>query len=235
MQNEHNTRQPLPEQKNPIKFNTSSVKTKFAAYQLVMVQSKIQALIAKEVEAIQNIPIDGIIQNAIEIIYEQVHVKHGKVVVSGMGKAGQIGVNIATTLASTGTPAIFLHPSESQHGDLGMVQENDILLLISNSGKTREIIELEHLVKRIYPEIKIIGLTGNPEGELANFSDVTLLTGNPKEICPLGLAPTTSTTVMTVVGDVLVVLMEEKIGFTKEQYALRHHSGYLGSKARGNE
>ncbi len=235
MQNEHNTRQPQPEQKNPIKFNTSSVKTKFAAYQLVMVQSKIQALIAKEVEAIQNIPIDGIIQNAIEIIYEQVHVKHGKVVVSGMGKAGQIGVNIATTLASTGTPAIFLHPSESQHGDLGMVQENDILLLISNSGKTREIIELEHLVKRIYPEIKIIGLTGNPEGELANFSDVTLLTGNPKEICPLGLAPTTSTTVMTVVGDVLVVLMEEKIGFTKEQYALRHHSGYLGSKARGNE
>jgi arabinose-5-phosphate isomerase len=200
-----------------------------------MVQSKIQALIAKEVEAIQNIPIDGIIQNAIELIHEQVHVKRGKLVVSGMGKAGQIGVNIATTLASTGTPAIFLHPSESQHGDLGMVQENDILLLISNSGKTREIIELEHLVKRIYPEIKIIGLTGNPEGELANFSDVTLLTGNPKEICPLGLAPTTSTTVMTVVGDVLVVLMEEKIGFTKEQYALRHHSGYLGSKARGNE
>lgn len=200
-----------------------------------MVQSKIQDLINKEVEAIQNIPIDGIIQNAIELIHEQVHVKRGKVVVSGMGKAGQIGVNIATTLASTGTPAIFLHPSESQHGDLGMVQENDILLLISNSGKTREIIELEHLVKRIYPEIKIIGLTGNPEGELANFSDVTLLTGNPKEICPLGLAPTTSTTVMTVVGDVLVVLMEEKIEFTKEQYALRHHSGYLGSKARGNE
>jgi arabinose-5-phosphate isomerase len=82
-----------------------------------MVQSKIQALIAKEVEAIQNIPIDGIIQNAIELIHEQVHVKRGKLVVSGMGKAGQIGVNIATTLASTGTPAIFLHPSESQHGD----------------------------------------------------------------------------------------------------------------------
>ena len=97
-----------------------------------MVQSKIQALIAKEVEAIKNIPIDGIIQNAIELIHEQVHVKRGKLVVSGMGKAGQIGVNIATTLASTGTPAIFLHPSESQHGDLGMVQENDILLLISN-------------------------------------------------------------------------------------------------------
>mgnify|MGYP000539204019 CR=1 FL=1 len=168
---------------------------------------------------------------SVELIYQS----KGRVIITGIGKSAIIATKIVATLNSTGTPAIFLHPSESQHGDLGMVQENDILLLISNSGKTREIIELEHLVKRIYPEIKIIGLTGNPEGELANFSDVTLLTGNPKEICPLGLAPTTSTTVMTVVGDVLVVLMEEKIGFTKEQYALRHHSGYLGSKARGNE
>jgi arabinose-5-phosphate isomerase len=200
-----------------------------------MVQSKIQDLIRKEVEAIQNIPIDGIIEKAIDLIYQQVHQKSGKVIVSGMGKAGQIGVNIATTLSSTGTPAIFMHPSEAQHGDLGMVQENDIFIMISNSGKTREIIELEYLIHRIFPEMKIIGLTGNDQTDLAKFSDVTLYTGHPEEICPLGLAPTTSTTVMTVVGDVLVVLMEEKIGFTKEQYALRHHSGYLGSKARGDE
>lgn len=200
-----------------------------------MVKSKIQALIEKEVNAIQNIPVDGIIQNAVNLIFEQVHQKAGKVIVSGMGKAGQIGVNIATTLSSTGTPAIFMHPSEAQHGDLGIAQENDIFIMISNSGKTREIVELEFLIKRIYPNIKIIGLTGNPEGDLAKFSDVALLTGNPAEICPLGLAPTTSTTVMTVVGDVLVVLLMEKIGFTKEQYALRHHSGYLGSKARGDE
>lgn len=200
-----------------------------------MIQSKIKDLINKEIEAIQNIPIDGIIQQAVDLIYEQVHQKHGKVVISGMGKAGQIGHNIATTLSSTGTPTIFLHPSEAQHGDLGVVQANDVLLLISNSGKTREIIELEHLAKRLHPEIKIIGLTGNPEGPLAQFSDITLSTGNPKEICPLGLTPTTSTTVMSVVGDVLVVLLMERIGFTKEEYAKRHHSGYLGSRARGDE
>ena len=153
--------------------------------------------------------------------------------ISGMGKAGQIGVNIATTLSSTGTPAVFLHPSESQHGDLGIVQKNDILILISNSGKTREIVELEILVKRMFPDIKIIGLTGNLDGELAKFSEVVLYTGAPKEVCPLGLAPTTSTTTMTVIGDIIIVLLMKKIGFTIEEYAKRHHSGYLGSKARG--
>ncbi len=197
-----------------------------------MIQTKIKDIIDREVEAIRNIPVDGIIEGAVKLIHEQVHQKNGKVVISGMGKAGQIGHNIATTLSSTGTPAIFLHPSEAQHGDLGMIQSNDILFLISNSGKTREIIELEYLVKNIYPEIKIIGLTGNPEGEMADFCDVLLSTGNPKEVCPLGLAPTTSTTVMTVVGDILVVMMMEKIEFSKEEYAKRHHSGYLGRKAR---
>jgi arabinose-5-phosphate isomerase len=197
-----------------------------------MIKDKIQSLIAKEIEAIQNIPIDGVIEKAVALIYEQVHIKKGKVIVSGMGKAGQIGVNIATTLSSTGTPAVFLHPSESQHGDLGMVQENDILFLISNSGRTREIVELEFLAKNLHREIKIIGLTGHPDGTLAEFADVLLYTGNPKEICPLGLTPTTSTTTMTVVGDLLVILMMERIGFTKEEYAKRHHSGYLGEKAR---
>ncbi len=200
-----------------------------------MIQEKIKQLLQKEIEAIQNIPVDGVIEKAIDLIYQQVHQKNGKVVVSGMGKAGQIGVNIATTLSSTGTPAIFLHPAESQHGDLGIVQANDVLLLISNSGKTREIVEMEFLVKRLHPNIKIIGLTGNGKGNLSQFSDVLLHTGGPEEICPLGLTPTTSTTVMSVVGDILVVLLMEKIGFTKEQYALRHHSGYLGEKARGGK
>lgn len=197
-----------------------------------MVTSRIQAIIEQEIQAIRNIPIDGVIEKAVELIHEQVHQKGGKVVVSGMGKAGQIGVNIATTLSSTGTPAIFLHPAESQHGDLGMVQPNDIMILISNSGKTREIVEMEHLVKALYPHIKIIGLTGSITGDLAQFSDVLLYTGDPKEVCPLGLAPTTSTTVMTIVGDVLVVMMMERINFTKEEYAKRHHSGYLGVQAR---
>ena len=193
----------------------------------------IQDIINREANAIKNISNDASFEKAVNLIHEQVHNKGGKVVISGMGKAGQIGVNIATTLSSTGTPAVFLHPSESQHGDLGIVQKNDVLILISNSGKTREIVELEVLVKRLYSDVKIIGLTGNLEGDLAKSSDVVLYTGAPEEVCPLGLTPTTSTTAMTVIGDVVIVLLMQKIGFTKEEYAKRHHSGYLGSKARG--
>ena len=196
------------------------------------IKEQLKHLIQQEVNAIENIPIDGKIEHAIALIYEQVHQKNGKVVITGMGKAGQIGNNIATTLSSTGTTAVFLHPSEAQHGDLGIVQQHDVLIMISNSGKTREIIELEQLVKRLHPNIKIIGLTGSDDSPLAQFADVLLYTGNPKEICPLGLTPTTSTTVMTVVGDLLVVLLMQKIGFTKAEYSKRHHSGYLGQKAR---
>ena len=186
----------------------------------------------KEIEAIQNIPIDGIIEPVIDIIHNRVHKKGGKLIISGMGKAGQIGMNIATTLSSTGTPSVFIHPSEAQHGDLGVVQKNDVLLLISNSGKTREILEFNYLVKRLHNNIPVISLSGNETSPLTDISDISLYTGNPKEICPLGLTPTTSTTVMTVVGDILVVGMMEKINFTKEEYAKRHHSGYLGQKAK---
>jgi len=195
---------------------------------------KINDLLEQEIKAIQNIPVDVSILQAVDLIYEYVHLRRGKLIVSGMGKAGQIGMNIATTMSSTGTPSVFLHPSESQHGDLGIIQDNDILFLISNSGKTREILELEFLAKNLVPDIKIISLTGNPKGEMQQFSDVTLFTGNPKEICPLGFTPTTSTTVMTVLGDILVVLLMEKIGFTKEEYSKRHHGGYLGQKSKQN-
>ena len=198
-------------------------------------QEKIKTLIAREVEAIQNIPVNGQIEASLNLIYKQVHTAHGKLVVSGMGKAGQIGYNIATTFSSTGTPAVFLHPSEAQHGDLGIIQKDDVLLLISNSGKTRELIELVHLSRRLYSEIPIITLTGHPENELSSHSNANINTGNPTEICPLGLTPTTSTTTMTVIGDVMVALMMEKINFSKEEYAKRHHSGYLGQKSRGDE
>ncbi|MBM78759.1 MAG: iron dicitrate transport regulator FecR [Crocinitomicaceae bacterium] len=195
-------------------------------------KSKIKELINKEIEAIQNIPIDGIIEPVVDIIHNRVHKKEGKLIISGMGKAGQIGLNIATTLSSTGTPSVFIHPSEAQHGDLGVVQKNDVLLLISNSGKTREILEFNYLVKRLHNNIPVISLSGKEKSPLTDISDISLFTGNPKEICPLGLTPTTSTTVMTVVGDILVVSLMEKINFTKEEYAKRHHSGYLGQKAK---
>ena len=188
--------------------------------------------IDQEVKAIKNIPINGIIENVIDVIFQNVHLKNGKVVVSGMGKAGQIGMNIATTLSSTGTPAVSIHPSEAQHGDLGLLQKNDVLLLISNSGKTREILEFIDLAKNLYNNIPVISLTGDQNSPLAKVSNECLFTGNPKEICPLGLTPTTSTTVMTVVGDILVVSMMKKIKFSKEDYAKRHHIGYLGKKAK---
>ena len=192
----------------------------------------IKKYIEEEVKAIKNIPVDGIIEEVVNIIFQKVHIDNGKVIISGMGKAGQIGMNIATTLSSTGTPAAFIHPSEAQHGDLGLIQKNDVLILISNSGKTREIIEFQELANQLYNNLTVIALTGDINSKLAKVSDECLFTGNPKEICPLGLTPTTSTTVMTVVGDILVVSMMKKINFSKKDYAKRHHSGYLGEKAK---
>ncbi len=195
---------------------------------------KIAKLIRKEVDSILKIPINESIPTAVDLIHGRVHQKGGKLVFSGMGKAGQVGHNIATTLSSTGTPSVFLHASEAQHGDLGVIQKNDVLFLISNSGKTTEIIQLVQLAKALYEDIPVICLTGHPENELGRIADIVLSTGEPEEICPLELTPTTSTTVMTVIGDVLVVLLMEKINFTKEDYAKRHHSGYLGEKSRAD-
>src|SRR5665811_1841107 len=124
----------------------------------------IRKVIEHEAQAIRNIPIDDGFVKAIELIYQQVHQQNGKLVASGMGKAGQIALNIATTFSSTGTPAVFLHPSDSQHGDLGVIQKNDVLLLISNSGKTREIIELVELANNLYANLPLIVISSDPEG-----------------------------------------------------------------------
>ncbi|MFV0268856.1 MAG: SIS domain-containing protein [Draconibacterium sp.] len=192
----------------------------------------IKKVIEDEAQAIRNIPVSDGMLTAIELIYERVHQKKGKLVTSGMGKAGQIALNYATTFSSTGTPAVFLHPSESQHGDLGVLQENDVLLVISNSGKTREIIELIDLAENLHEGLPLIVISSNPDGVLAQNADAFIFTGNPKEVCLLGLSPTTSTSVMTVIGDALVVSMMKKFGFTNEEYARRHHGGYLGDKSR---
>lgn len=200
-----------------------------------MNHEEIRAILQQEASAILQIPVTEHFEKAIRLIVENVHTKGGKLVISGMGKAGQIGQNMATTFCSTGTPAIFLHPSEAQHGDLGILQNNDLLLLITNSGKTREIIELIDLARGLYPQIPLIVITGNKESILAKEANVLLATGNPKEVCPLDLTPTTSTTVMTVMGDILVVGTMKRIGFTTGEYAKRHHGGYLGYKSRNAE
>ena len=194
--------------------------------------NEIVSLLKHEAEAVQNIPVSDSFIKAVDLIYQKVHVEGGKVIASGMGKAGQIAENIATTLSSTGTPAVYLHPSEAQHGDLGVIRENDLLIVLSNSGKTREIIELVELTHNLYEKVPLIVITGNPEGELPKIAEVSIFTGNPKEVCALGLTPTTSTTTMTVIGDILVVLEMKKIGFSHADYAKRHHGGYLGQKSR---
>lgn len=194
--------------------------------------SSIKELIAKEAQAVMSIPITDGFEKAVELIVDHVYLRKGKLVTSGMGKAGQIAMNIATTFCSTGIPAVFLHPSEAQHGDLGILQENDLLLCISNSGKTREIVELTALAHTLNPDLKFIVITSNPSSPLALEATVCLSTGNPKEVCPLGMTPTTSTTVMTVIGDALVVETMKRTGFTIEDYSKRHHGGYLGEKSR---
>lgn len=194
--------------------------------------NEVKNIFEAEANAVLNIPVSENFSKACDLIYEAVHVNKGKVVASGMGKAGQIALNIATTFSATGTPAVFLHPSDAQHGDLGVIQQYDILLLVSNSGKTLEIIELCDLTKNLGYNLKIIVITGNPDSDLGNLADITISTGHPQEVCPLGLTPTTSTTVMTVIGDALVVILMKRIGFTAAQYAKRHHGGYLGIKSR---
>lgn len=196
------------------------------------IKQKMQEILDAECRAIKSIPVTDEYEHAVALIVHQVKELGGKLVTSGMGKAGQIAMNIATTFASTGIPAVTLHPSEAQHGDLGILQPNDVMLLLSNSGKTTEIVELVSLARNLYPQLKFIVITGNDRSELALLADVCLYTGGAPEVCPLGLTPTTSTTMMTVIGDVLVVNTMLATGFTKQEYAKRHHGGYLGQKSR---
>ncbi len=152
----------------------------------------------------------------------------GRIVVIGMGKSGHVGGKIAATLASTGTPAFFLHPGEANHGDLGMITYRDIALAISNSGETAEIVSLLPLIKNL--QIPLIGMTGNPNSTLAKRADIHLNIGVDQEACPLGLAPTSSTTATLVMGDALALTLLEAKGFTAQDYARYHPAGNLGKR-----
>ncbi|MGP3208220.1 arabinose-5-phosphate isomerase KdsD [Serratia marcescens] len=152
----------------------------------------------------------------------------GKVVVMGMGKSGHIGCKIAATFASTGTPSFFVHPAEASHGDLGMVTPQDIVLAISNSGESSEILALIPVLKR--QQITLICMTNNPESSMGKAADIHLCIKVPQEACPLGLAPTTSTTATLVMGDALAVALLKARGFTQEDFALSHPGGALGRK-----
>src|SRR5580692_11967074 len=150
----------------------------------------------------------------------------GRVIVSGMGKSGLVGRKIAATLASTGTPAYFIHPAEASHGDLGALTNADALLMLSNSGETRELSDLVTYAKRF--SIPVIGIASRAESSLLQAADVPLVLPKAREACPMGLAPTTSTTLMLVLGDALAVALMERRGFTPDQYRDFHPGGSLG-------
>ncbi|HGN0446497.1 TPA: arabinose-5-phosphate isomerase KdsD [Proteus mirabilis] len=152
----------------------------------------------------------------------------GRVIVMGMGKSGHIGHKIAATFASTGTPSFFVHPGEASHGDLGMVTEKDIVLAISNSGEASEILALIPVLKR--KQILLICMTRSPQSTMGKAADIHLCIKVPKEACPLGLAPTTSTTATLVMGDALAIALLRARGFTAEDFALSHPGGALGRK-----
>src|SRR5580765_6421086 len=152
----------------------------------------------------------------------------GRVVVSGMGKSGHVARKIAATLASTGTPAFFVHPGEASHGDLGMITQKDVVLALSNSGETDELLAILPLVKR--QGVPLILMTGNPDSSLAAMADVHLDVSVPEEACPLGLAPTASTTAALVMGDALAIALLEARVFTDEDFARSHPAGMLGRR-----
>ncbi len=151
----------------------------------------------------------------------------GRIIITGMGKSGHIGRKIAASLASTGTPSFFVHPAEASHGDLGMITEDDIVIAISNSGESRELVDILNYCKRF--GIKLIAITKNAESSLGKAGDVVLELPNNGEACPLGLAPTSSTTATLVLGDILTIGMIERKGFSKEDFNDRHPGGKLGS------
>jgi arabinose-5-phosphate isomerase len=152
----------------------------------------------------------------------------GRIVVIGMGKSGHIGSKIAATLASTGTPAFFVHPAEASHGDLGMIKTGDVVLALSNSGETGEVNLILPVLKRL--GVKIVAMTGNRESTLARHADAHIDVSVEKEACPLGLAPTSSTTAALVMGDALAISLLETRGFTREDFARSHPAGQLGRR-----
>ncbi len=152
----------------------------------------------------------------------------GRLIIAGIGKSGHVARKIAATMASTGTPSYFVHPGEASHGDMGMITDRDVVLMLSNSGENSELSDLIHYTRRY--DITLISMTSNPDSTLARHSDIQLLLPKVGEVCPNGLAPTTSTTMMIAYGDALAIALLERLGLTPEQYKVFHPGGKLGQK-----
>jgi len=191
-----------------------------------MTINKAKEVLRTEAKAVQDLVrrIDRNFEDAVKIVLKT----KGRVIVTGMGKPGFIAQKISATLSSTGTPSLYLHPAEALHGDLGKVTNDDCIIAISNSGETEEVVRLLPIVKRI--GARLIAMVGNTNSTLARNSDCVLDVSIKKEACPLGLAPTTSTTVMLAMGDALSVALQERKGFKIEHFALFHPGGNLGKR-----
>ncbi len=178
---------------------------------------------AQEISSLAN-RLDDHFVNAVQLILHC----DGRVVVSGMGKSGHIGRKLASTFASTGTPSFFMHPAEASHGDLGMITSNDVVIFLSNSGKSDELISILPVIKRI--GAKIISITGNSNSELARESEIHLSAQVSQEACPLGLSPTASSTASLALGDALAICVLDQRAFTAEDFARSHPGGSLGKR-----
>lgn len=174
--------------------------------------------------------LDSHFAQAVNTIHAMKQTPHGRLIVSGIGKSGHVGKKITATLASTGTPSYFVHATEASHGDLGMITENDIVLLMSNSGETAELSDLIAYTRRF--SIPLIGMTSRAGSTLAKHADIVLLLPQVPEACPNGQAPTTSTTMMLALGDALAVSLQNRMGLTAEQFKVFHPGGKLGQKLK---
>lgn len=195
----------------------------------VDVRAQVARVLAAEAEAIAAVPVTEAFERALEAL----RACRGKVLTTGMGKAGHVARKLAATLCSTGTPAAYVHPGEAAHGDLGLVGAEDCIVAFSTSGKTREVLEMLERGRNLGLRT-VIGITSHPDSELRNLSDVVLDMGVIREPCPLGLTPSASIAAMLAIGDALALVLMELKSITAEDFGRRHHGGYLGARARSN-
>ena len=191
------------------------------------IKQRMQAVLRAEAEAINAVDVSQDFVTAVEVM----QACEGKILTTGIGKAGHIAKKFAATLCSTATPADFIHPAEAAHGDLGLVGPNDVMIAFSTSGKSREVIEILEMSRHL-GVTTIVGVTSHPDSELRDHSDLVLDMGVITEPCPLGLTPSASMAVMLAISDALALALLEQKGVTREDYGLRHHGGYLGKAAR---
>ena len=193
------------------------------------IKQRMQAVLRAEADAINAINVSEDFVTTVEVMQRC----KGKVLTTGIGKAGHIAKKFAATLCSTATPADFIHPAEAAHGDLGLVGQDDVMIAFSTSGKSREVIEILEMSRHL-GVTAIIGVTSHPDSELRDHSDLVLDMGVIAEPCPLGLTPSASMAVMLAISDAIALALLEQKGITREDYGLRHHGGYLGKAARKN-